>query len=181
MEHPLLKNGVVCNEQSSMVYDAMQPTSQYITSVWFIHSITSEDKQFGDVMNSFVQGFIQSHAGQLIIDILTLCHKILSTFHENFLLFLNFDLSVQKSCQKICLMLNCFKHYKHDFNVYISKYWLIETHYNVTAFIVYLENIILPGSAHWKYHEKNVSTAAYFVSRSQNATGSAKVSPVNYN
>ena len=37
MEHLLLKNVVVLNEQSSMAYDAMQPTSQYITSV--VHTL----------------------------------------------------------------------------------------------------------------------------------------------
>jgi hypothetical protein len=94
MEHPLLKNIVIVDEQSSAAYNTMQPTSHYITSVWFTHSIVSDDKQFRDVMNSFVQLFIQSNAGQLMIDILTWCHKILSTFHENYFLFLNFDLSV---------------------------------------------------------------------------------------
>jgi hypothetical protein len=82
MGHSLLKN-VVVNEQSSVAYNAMQPTSQYITSLWFIHSKTSDDKQFGNVMISFAQSFIQSHAGQLTIDILTWCQKILSTFHKN--------------------------------------------------------------------------------------------------
>jgi len=121
IEHPLLKNVVVLNEQSSVAYNVMQPTSQYITSVWSILSISSDYKQFRDVMNSFIQGFIQRHAGLLMIDILTWCHKILSTFHENYLLFLNFYLSIQRCCQKMHLMLNWFRHHKHDFNVSISK------------------------------------------------------------
>ena len=150
----LLKNIVVLNEQSSVDYNAMQPTSQYITSLWFIHSKTPDYNQFGNVMHSFAQSFMQSHAGHLMIDILTWCHKNLSTFHKNYLLFLNFDLSIKKCCQKLYLMLNRFRHHKHDFKMYLSKIWFIETHYNIATFIVYLENIIFQQSAHWKYQEK---------------------------
>ena len=51
-------------------------------------------------------------------------------------------------------MLNRFRHHKHDFKMYLSKIWFIETHYNIATFIVYLENIIFQQSAHWKYQEK---------------------------
>jgi hypothetical protein len=77
-------------------------------------------------------------------------------------------------------MLNRLGHHKHDFDVYISKISFVEIHYNITSFVVYLENIIFQGFAHWKYQEKNVCIAGNFVSRSQNGTGSATVPPVNY-
>ena len=175
-----LWNGVVLNEQSSVGYNAIQPTSQYITSLWFIHSKTSDDKQFGDVMHSFAQSFIWSHAGQLMIDILTWCHNVLSTFCKNYLLFLNSDLSIKKCFQKLYWMLNRFRYYKHDFRMYLSKIWFIETHYNITTLIVYLENIIFQRSAHWKYQEEKVCIVGDFVSQSLNGTGPTKVPPMNY-
>ena len=61
-------------------------------------------------------------------------------------------------CVRICLMLNHFKHRKHDCVVYVSETAFIETCHNVTFFIIYLEGIILQAIPCWKFQKKSVHT-----------------------
>jgi hypothetical protein len=184
---PLLKDFIFLHEQSCMVCHLMQPTSQYFTSKlqrWFVHSTTLDDGLFSnELIPTLVQLLSQSHMVQLMIYIMSWCHKVLSILHEKQLLFWSFDSTVHSRCVRICLMLNRFRHRKHDFAVYVSKTASIETRHNVTFFIIYLEGIILQAIPHWKFQKKSVHTTIDLVSRShdENHIDVVKTLPVSEN
>src|SRR6202050_922070 len=140
--------------------------------------MTVDDDRLSDgFFKSFIKNIVQNHAVQLSIYILSWCYKVLLVFQENYYMLFYFDLTVHEQCVRVSLMLNQFRYCKHDFTMFISIMMSIETHYDVTGLVIYLEIIIIWVCSHNKYSQNKYHILGV-VSRSSNKTCSIAILPM---
>ena len=125
----------------------------------FINSITVDDDRLSDgFFESFIQHFVQSHAVQLSIYILSWCLEVLLVCQERYYMLAYFNSTVQEQCIRVLLMLNQFRYCGYDFTMHILKVMCIKTHYNVAGFVMHLENIFIWVSSCDRYSQKKLHT-----------------------